>query len=368
MELKRRRSRLVTMVMVLLLMSTYFASAAELKGTVIASEGIVRKSTSFNGEIVEKLNIGTSVNVLDFKDRWYHIKTLDGGLEGWIYEELMVVEDSTKTQKGITTASVLNVRQEPSTSGHVLSRLSQGSEVIIVSARGEWYQIKTQHINNGWVHSDFVKLIPNYPPGLVLRNADLKENRGSDEVVLSLRKDSRVYIKDFVEGWYLVVTDNFIEGWLPQLEVELEINITRPVSRSGERTGIFSNIAEVSKKYLGKKYGWGQTGPDRFDCSGFTTYILNTYYGDYLKSKGINLPRTSRDQATVGTNVNRGEWIPGDLVFFNTESRISSNITHVGIYLGNGQFIHASSARQTVMISSLSEGYYDTRYIKAVRF
>ena len=113
-------------------------------------------------------------------------------------------------------------------------------------------------------------------------------------------------------------------------------------------------IPKEAKKYLGKRYVWGATGPYRFDCSGFTSYVC--------KKNGVCLPRTSAKQSKVGKRVSRRSLKPGDLVFFDTSKRRRGYINHVGIYIGNNKFIHASSAKRKVVITSLNKPFYKSRF------
>ena len=94
---------------------------------------------------------------------------------------------------------------------------------------------------------------------------------------------------------------------------------------------------------MGKPYRWGATGPNSFDCSGLMQYA-------FKNGAGISLPRVSRDQANVGKKVSKAELQPGDLVFFAKGGRIH----HVGMYLGNDQYIHAPQTGDVVKISKLS--------------
>ncbi len=114
-------------------------------------------------------------------------------------------------------------------------------------------------------------------------------------------------------------------------------------------------IADFAKSLVGKPYRYGSTGPNSFDCSGFVVYVYKNF--------GINLPRTSQAQAYVGERVSRENLQPGDLVFSNTYSSLS----HVGIYIGNGKFVHAANSDTGVAISSLNEGYYNSRYAWSMR-
>jgi len=116
-----------------------------------------------------------------------------------------------------------------------------------------------------------------------------------------------------------------------------------------------SQLESTVDKLVGIKYRYGGTTTKGFDCSGFTSYVFNKV--------GIKLLRSSREQATMGIKVDRDDLRPGDLVFFNT---FGKRISHVGIYLGDGKFVHSSSKRG-VRISSMSEKYYVKRYVTSRR-
>lgn len=116
-----------------------------------------------------------------------------------------------------------------------------------------------------------------------------------------------------------------------------------------------SKMDKVIDDVLGTKYRSGGTTTNGFDCSGFTMYVF--------KHLGINLPHQSGSQFTMGTSVSRSDLRAGDLVFFNTSG---SGVSHVGIYVGDGKFAHASTSRG-VVVSSLSDSYYVNRYVGAKR-
>jgi cell wall-associated NlpC family hydrolase len=111
-----------------------------------------------------------------------------------------------------------------------------------------------------------------------------------------------------------------------------------------------SEVVSIAKRYLGAPYRWGASGPNSFDCSGFTSFVY--------RQVGVSLPRTSRSQYGAGERVPRGSLQPGDLVFFG------SPIHHVGIYIGGGQYIHAPRTGDVVKISSLASR---SNYTGAVR-
>lgn len=116
-----------------------------------------------------------------------------------------------------------------------------------------------------------------------------------------------------------------------------------------------SQLESVSKKYLGVKYKYGGTSVSTgFDCSGYTQKVF--------KDLGITIPRTTGSQMSKGTSVSKANLKPGDLVFFNTSGK---GVSHVGIYIGNNQFIH--SATGGVQVTSLNNSYWKTRYMSAKR-
>ncbi|MGC9004616.1 MAG: LysM peptidoglycan-binding domain-containing protein [bacterium] len=117
------------------------------------------------------------------------------------------------------------------------------------------------------------------------------------------------------------------------------------------------DVVTTALNYRGVRYSYGGFSSRGFDCSGFVKYVYQRH--------GLNLPHNAAAQYRYGKPVNKSELRPGDLVFFRTGR--GRGINHVGIYIGDGKFIHASSARGRVRIDSLNEGYYKARYVGARR-
>ena len=128
-------------------------------------------------------------------------------------------------------------------------------------------------------------------------------------------------------------------------------------SSSSSASGTGAKLVEEAKKHLGKKYVWGATGPNTFDCSGLTQYCH--------KKLGINIPRTSLAQSKSGKLVSKSNLQVGDLIFWKTTS---APVGHVGMYIGNNQFIHAPNSKSVVKIDSLNNSYYASKYVNARRY
>ncbi len=128
---------------------------------------------------------------------------------------------------------------------------------------------------------------------------------------------------------------------------------TAPATASGSG----GSVVSTAQSYVGKaSYVYGASGPNSFDCSGFTSYIYKQY--------GVNLNRTAAGQYSNGTSVSRSDLQPGDLVMFGSSA---SSINHVGIYMGGGQIVHAANPSRGVTVDTINSGYYNNNYVGARR-
>lgn len=165
--------------------------------------------------------------------------------------------------------------------------------------------------------------------------------------------DQEVHVVGQNEQWYKV-TYLDKEGWVSKDYVEVDEEAFIPHSRVlGEEIVIYG------KQFLGTPYVWGgndlRTG---VDCSGLTKELYETF--------DINISRVSYMQAEDGKTISKDELRPGDLVFFDTSGVNRGNISHVGMYIGGGKFLHADCTHG-VMISSLSSNYYTQNYVSSSR-
>jgi len=156
-------------------------------------------------------------------------------------------------------------------------------------------------------------------------------------------------------GMHLLVSgqSTAVNTATPSRAATPKVNYQPTVSRSGSAiTG--QDIVALGAQYLGTPYHYGGSGPGGFDCSGFVSYCYRQF--------GYQLPRTAAGMAGVGTVVSKEDLVCGDLVLFQGTAG-SYGITHVGIYVGSGQFIHSSSTSgRGVVYSSVDDSYYSAHY------
>ncbi len=228
----------------------------------------------------------------------------------------------------IVNANDVTVRKVAGTTAPAIDKVDLGARVYVLKRTGDWYHLSFEGGAKGWIRGDFLKSVP----APVVAKAQPKPKPVSKPVKAAPAKVAKAP--------------------KPKAPVRVAMNTVAPGSR-----GTGSSLLEKARTFRGVRYRWGGMSRSGTDCSGFTSQVF--------KANGITLPRTSGAQATVGKPVNKGDLKAGDLVFFRTSR--GSRITHVGMYTGNGKFIHASSGGGRVQENSLAEGYYSSRFVTARR-
>ncbi len=170
----------------------------------------------------------------------------------------------------------------------------------------------------------------------------------------TFKEVNKKFIDNFNKNFYIPPTNTSvptIEELIMKNKKKVNTDGMKVTKSDAEKDKVIEpgnmNVVNTAKQYLGTPYVWGGTSPSGFDCSGLMQYA-------YSKN-GISIPRTSQEQFKSGTSVDKNNLIAGDLVFFSGSSGSPSAPGHVGMYIGNGQFIQAPKTGDVVKISNLSD-------------
>lgn len=410
---KRIAQALITAGLVILL-TMGFASASP--GTAVVSTNALRlrEQPNTSCSTLTVLTNGTAVKLLSPEENgWYKVSYRN--YEGYMSAEYLNVtapftDDSAETlpaekpssenPPAETTAPVvtppptppftavvkagpLNVRSGPGTQYKRVATLAKDSLVNVIEISGEWYRIKNGSLT-GYIFAEYITTgetataDPSAPPAtdmpsesnqyaftpdaavgqkaMVLRGPlNIRSGPGPKYTLLSkLNVGTEITVYNKVNGWYQMTSGNY-QGYVHADYIILLKDLkSSPVGAAA---------AEMARSLLGCRYVYGAEGPNTFDCSGLSYYI----YGKL----GYPIARGSSGQyLRSGYFVPISEIEPGDLVFIFDAKYDSSGgqypTTHMGIYVGDGQFIHASSYDGKVVYSSLHNSYY-TKYIVGIK-
>lgn len=267
-----------------------------------------------------------------------------------------------------TGSSVLRVRAESSTAAPILKRLANGTPVVVLGDTGNgWYQISHDG-TTGYVSSDYLIVAEDTPEETFSEASAPVENdtavaesaanslwvrvtvsalnirTGPDTSYAKAGKLSAgrtVEVLEEVNGWYRIES-----GYI-------SAEYTAKVDPSAMSKG--QEVADYALQFVGYPYVYGGSTPKGFDCSGFTKYVYAQF--------GYKLNRSAADQLDNGTAVSMGELQPGDLVLFKKAGTGSKRASHVGLYIGDGQFVHASTSKVGVIVSHMTDAYYTTGFV-----
>ena len=302
-------------------------------------------------------------------------------------------EKDTMYGIGFVNTNGLRLRSEANTFSKVIDSAPKNDCVVVIAKEGNWYKVN-YNLQEGYMHEDYLDVLTreNAELGYGKVTGSAVNLRGgpatTSRVVATAAKGSKCYILGLNNGWYKVIygtnicyiRSDYLE--LTEIPYENQDSAKSPkFYRHGKSTGVAPSAAALNgttsnnsgsvaagsatgaqivaeaRKYLGVRYVYGGASPNGFDCSGFVYYVLKQF--------GYSPYRTPADQYRMGTSVSKANLQPGDIVFFANTG--GSGITHVGIYVGNGQFIHSPNSRSTVSYADLTSGYWANHYYGARR-
>ena len=260
------------------------------------------------------------------------------------------------TEYRIITADAVNFRSGPSTSYSSIGKFNKGDKVEYLGESGSWIKVKYSS-KTGYVYGDYVEKDTSSTKTTKYVNASSLNFRSGPSTTYSvigkLSSGDKVEVISTSNGWSKIKY-NGQTGY-----VSSQYLSSTASDSSTSTSSSASKVISLAKTLLGKPYVWGAQGPSSFDCSGFTYYV-------FKNSVNVTIPRVSKDQSKYGTSVSKSNLKVGDLIFFDTNGSNDGNVSHVGIYMGNNEFIHASSSKKKVVISQMSS-YYNGAFVNARR-
>lgn len=315
----------------------------------------------------------------------------------------ITTEETSSEEKTKKVSEDTKLKIVPAINATDILEVKKDEEVTITETLGDWVCIQTS-TTKGWIRADKLKSAKEEKQEetkteeqpqveekqeTLLKKAYVntqtanmrKEANTASEIVTSLTLNTEVEVYVEENGWSKIKV-NGQEGYIstallsdkkaetsrsletPRKKAEStttentstkkETTTQSTTSTTTQTSGKGATVVATAKNYIGSKYVYGATGPNSFDCSGFTQYVF--------KLHGVSLNRTAAAQYSNGVAVDRANLQPGDLVMFG-----KSGINHVGIYIGGGQIVHAANPSRGVTIDTITSGYYNNNYVGARR-
>jgi cell wall-associated NlpC family hydrolase len=271
---------------------------------------------------------------------------------------LLTIPAFAKNNLHVVVVPVANMYSKPTEKSDVVSQAIYGSNVRLLEARGEWSRIQTPDRYRGWTPSRYLRIVltgdgyatagPTVQVQSIFANVYADPDVTKHKPVITVPFETRLEVakdsaqkngkpeKQLPQGWLRVRLPGQTTAWIQTGDV---ISDPKPLS--------IPESIELAKHFLGIPYLWGGTSSFGFDCSGFTQMLV--------RARGINMPRDADQQAAWNgvTPVKRDDLQPGDLLFFGSSAK---DITHTGMFIGDGQFIHdTTNAHPVVQISKLDD-------------
>ncbi|MEG2985165.1 MAG: NlpC/P60 family protein [Peptostreptococcaceae bacterium] len=358
---------------------------------VVVKEGVAVKVRQ-QGSVQTIAYEGDQFKIVGEQDGWYKVQ-LDDETEGWIASRFVDV----KGADAYVTAENVNLRKDAHVESEVQDNLGLSTKVEVVDTKDNWVKVKNgdkegyirdlyvsdkapvveeetktdaQDQNNGQASNEEQTSNDNQASN---EEQTSNDNQASNEEQTS--NDNQVSNEEQTSNDSQVSNEEQTSNNTNNSEVNNNNNnnnnsnteekpAQKPVEKPVEKpappvnnTNAASAVVNLAYSKLGSPYVWGAEGPSSFDCSGLTSYV-------FRNAAGVSLPRTSGAQYGAGTSVSKANLQAGDLVFFATGG---GGISHVGIYVGGGQMIHAPQEGDVVKVSNINSSYWQNAYVGAKR-
>lgn len=330
-------------------------------GTICGSYVRMRSSASTSSSILGTYNSGTTMTVTGVSGAWYKVNY--NGTDGYVYSNYLSLSGVTSSggsasgSNGSVKGSDVRMRSGPGTNYSILGTYQNGTALTVTGTENGWSKV-TIGGTSGYIRSDYVSGGADSKTGYIKGNdVRLRSGAGTSYSILGTYNNGTPLTITGTSGDWTAVTINGVKGYVNSAYVSTTKTEGGNGGGSTSSTSIGETIVATAKQYMGAPYVYGGMSPSGFDCSGFVNYVY--------KLCGYSMSRVASSiYNNNGTYVEKANLQIGDLVFFASNS---SSIGHVGIYIGNGQFIHSSSGAGCVVISDLSSSYYLKNYVGAKR-
>jgi len=372
----------------------YYGDIAYGAATTTASLLNIREGCGTHTSILGTIPYGTRIVVIErTESAWYKINY--NGTIGYCSTDYLtdVLTAENFDATGMFTGDDVRVRSLPSTDGSVLDYYNSGAKVDVIGINNGWYKIEDGSLV-GYVRSDLMTIVgsssgssssgsgssssSSSSSGSSSSSDESMDEEGmvtANEVRLRSEPNTNCSVLNYYwygyeldvigkNGDWYKVKDGSLVGYIRNDLMTVLDGSSSGSSSSGSSGSSSSDsslgrqIADYALQFVGYDYVYGGASPSEgFDCSGFVMYIYNQF--------GYSMPHGATSQyRTTGYVVSKSDLQPGDLVFFSADE---SGITHVGMYIGDGDFVHAANSNSGVVISSLNSSYYTAVYYSAKR-
>ncbi len=320
----------------------------------------LKQSPSTEAQSIGTMNGAEQLEILESTDGWYKVKV--NGQSGYVDSSFVTLDKSVAADSAmqygnykravVASSSGLTVRSAPDSASESIGLVNNNDNVIIVENQGEYSKVLYGYeYNEGYVLNSGIS-----HTGAWVSKTDVETDKQRVAAEKAEKARQAELARQAEEARQAAARRAAAsQSSSAQKNAKAAQSLTPSYSAPASSSGRGQSIVNTAMNYLGVRYVWGGTSPSGFDCSGLVQYVC--------RKNGISVPRVAAAQRGAGRYVSRENLSPGDLVFFSN----GGGVSHVGIYIGNGNMIHAPQTGDVVKVSSINTSYRVSHYAGAVR-